>query len=165
MVHPAELPIDDLLAECAVERKRRSGPGGQHRNKVETAVVIVHLPTGVRAEASERRSQAENQSRAAWRLRLELALAVRSSREALPSPLWRRRAGHGRIAVRQGHDDYPALVAEALDALAACEWSPAAAGEKLGVTGSQLVRLLKIEPRVLAVVNIERRRRGAGVLR
>ncbi|MFN5707736.1 MAG: peptide chain release factor family protein, partial [Planctomycetota bacterium] len=58
--HPASLPEEKLLADCDVVRTRRGGPGGQHRNKVETAVVITHRPSGVSAEANERRSQAEN---------------------------------------------------------------------------------------------------------
>src|SRR5262245_3474953 len=56
MLHPAQLPIDELLPACSFQRTRRSGPGGQHRNKVETAVIVEHKPTGVRAEANERRS-------------------------------------------------------------------------------------------------------------
>ena len=58
--HPAATRAEQLLAECEVRRLRRSGPGGQHRNKVETAVALRHLPTGVQAEANERRSQAQN---------------------------------------------------------------------------------------------------------
>src|SRR5262249_27924451 len=42
--HPAARAPDALLAECEVRRTRRSGPGGQNRNKVETAVVLRHLP-------------------------------------------------------------------------------------------------------------------------
>ena len=55
MIHPAQYPVQRLLAECEINRTRGSGPGGQHRNKVETAIVVVHLPTGLRGEASERR--------------------------------------------------------------------------------------------------------------
>ncbi|MCA9240852.1 MAG: peptide chain release factor-like protein, partial [Planctomycetales bacterium] len=44
--HPSAVPLEELERDCKIERLRRSGPGGQHRNKVETAVVITHQPTG-----------------------------------------------------------------------------------------------------------------------
>ena len=154
MTHPASLPIDTLLADCRVDRTRGSGPGGQHRNKTETAIVITHLPTGVRGEASERRSQAENLAQAKFRLRLELALVVRSVESvAEPSRLWRSRAAGERITVSASHDDFPAILAEALDVLATVDWSAAAAAERLGISTSQLVKLLKQEPRGLAMLN------------
>ena len=159
MAHPAALPVDELLASCTVERTRRSGPGGQRRNKVETAVVITHKPTGVRAEASERRSQAENLARATFRLRLKLAMAERTS-TAEPSALWQSRVAGRRIAVSSEHPDFPALLANALNVLAVTGWSPAAAGEILGVSGSQLVKLLKLEPEALVLVNARRRELG-----
>src|SRR5262245_50472809 len=157
-MHPAETSERELLAECAVTRTRRSGPGGQHRNKVETAVILEHRPTGVLAEASERRSQEENRQRALFRLRLNLALAVRTSRSEgdWPSALWRSRCRSGRIAVNPEHDDFPALLAEALDVVAAQQFDVRAAGARLGCTPSQLLRLLKDEPRALAAVNQER---------
>jgi peptide chain release factor 2 len=45
--------------ELRIERMRGSGPGGQHRNKVETMVRITHLPTGLQAQA-DTRSQADS---------------------------------------------------------------------------------------------------------
>lgn len=159
MAHPAALPTAELLACCTIERTRRSGPGGQHRNKVETAVVITHKSTGVRAEAAERRSQAENLAKATFRLRVKLALAVRTP-AAVPSALWQSRAAGGQIAVNPEHHDFPALLAEALDLLAQTGWSPTAAGEVLGVSGSQLVKLLKLENEALALVNARRRELG-----
>jgi hypothetical protein len=155
MAHPATLPVEELLASCTVERTRRSGPGGQHRNKVETAVVITHEPTGMRAEASERRSQTENLDKAVFRLRVKLALAERSAASE-PSRLWKSRVSIGRIAVSPNHQDFPALLAEALDVLAAASWSPAEAGQRLGVSGSQLVKLLKLEPDAVMLVNARR---------
>lgn len=164
--HPASLGPQQLLAECRMRRLRRSGPGGQHRNKVETAVVLCHLPTGVQAEASERRSQAENRAAALFRLRVNLALEVRADRSGQPVPgaLWRSRCGGGRIGVNPSHQDFPALLAEALDVIAAAEADVKAAAARLGCSTSQLVRLLKKEPRAMALVNQWRRRGDLRVL-
>jgi protein subunit release factor B len=61
-----------LLAECTVEPFRGSGPGGQHRNKTETGIRLVHVPTGEVAQASERRSRMQNLGVALERLRARL---------------------------------------------------------------------------------------------
>jgi len=45
-----------------------SGPGGQHRNKRMTGIRIIHLPTGIVAMATERRSQEQNLNTALFRL-------------------------------------------------------------------------------------------------
>ncbi|MCD4728221.1 MAG: peptide chain release factor-like protein [Pirellulales bacterium] len=158
--HPAALPSDKLLDECDVKFVRRSGPGGQHRNKVSTGVVLVHRPTGVKAEAAERRSQAENRAVALFRLRVNLALEIRRPvKETAPSLLWRSRCREGRIEINAGHDDFPALLAEALDLLAANDSDPRPVAETLGCSASQLIKLLKKEPRAMAKVNEERRQR------
>ena len=160
--HPAGLDAPRLEAECDLRRTRRSGPGGQNRNKVETAVVLSHRPSGIVAEASERRSQAENLRVALFRLRLKLALEVRRpvDPEAPPSPLWRSRCRGGRVVVSAEHDDFPAILAEALDVLASRGHDPKTAADALGCTPSQLTRLLKAEPRALRVVNERRREQG-----
>jgi len=165
--HPAALSSDELSAECDVQFVRRSGPGGQHRNKVSTAVVLLHKPTGVKAEASERRSQAENRTVALRRLRVRLALEVRVERApgSVPSPLWQSRLRGGRIAVSPAHDDFPALLAEAIDTLNACEFDPKSASEMLGCTSSQLLKFLQKEPQAIALVNRQRQQRGEHPLR
>src|SRR5262245_38154037 len=112
--HPAALAPSALAAACETRFTRRSGPGGQNRNKVETAVILTHRPTGVAAEASERRTQGENHKAALLRLRLNLALHVRRpvSPGDPPSTLWLSRRRAGKIVVNPSHDDFPALLAE-----------------------------------------------------
>ena len=61
-----------LLAQCRVETFRAGGPGGQHQNKTETAVRIVHLPTGISSVARDERSQLRNRHLAITRLREKL---------------------------------------------------------------------------------------------
>ena len=61
-----------LLAHCRVETFRAGGPGGQHQNKTETAVRIVHLPTGISSIARDERSQLRNRHLAITRLREKL---------------------------------------------------------------------------------------------
>ena len=161
-MHPAALSEPALLRDCDETRTRRGGPGGQHRNKVETAVVLRHRPTGLTAEASERRSQADNRRVAVRRLRLALALGHREAPDpAGPSPLWQARTAGGRITVALDHDDYPALVAEAFDQMAADGWHLPPAAAALGVSSSQLTRLCRRVP--AAWTALGRHRTAAGL--
>lgn len=165
MAHPARLPVDQLLDDCRVSHTRRSGPGGQHRNKVQTTVVLEHLPSGIRAEASERRSQLQNKQVAVQRLRVNLALSLRDEPVAEPSILWKERTSNGRISVNPQHEDFPALLAEVLDRLHADNFDLSKAGEGLGTSSSQLVKFLKLEPAALVEVNHRRQDLGLSKLR
>lgn len=170
-IHPAAIDPEVLAAECEFRATRRSGPGGQNRNKVETAVVLTHRPTGLRAEASERRTQGENRRAALSRLRIELALSIRrpidrdDGSSIVPSVLWRSRCRGGRVVVSPDHDDFPAMLAEALDVVSTLDDDPKAASERLGCSSTQLVKLLKEEPRALSLVNERRRQAGRHPLR
>jgi len=68
------IPEDDegLLAQCRVETFRSGGPGGQHQNKTESGVRLVHLPTGIRVVSRSERSQHRNRAQALARLRKKL---------------------------------------------------------------------------------------------
>jgi hypothetical protein len=168
MPHPAALDDDLLLRDCSVIRGRASGPGGQHRNKVETAVTLTHRPTGVTGYAAERRSQAQNHAMALFRLRVNLALEVRCEPPGgilLPSALWQARTNNGRLAINPSHRDFPILLAEALDALALRHHDPAIVAAALAVTTSQLVKLLSHDRRALAMVNTARAQHGQHPLR
>ena len=71
---PIPIPPDDevLLAECRIETFRAGGPGGQHQNKTESAVRLIHVPTGIRVVARSERSQHRNKAEALARLRKKL---------------------------------------------------------------------------------------------
>ena len=163
-VHPATWPVERLLAECDVRRQRRSGPGGQHRNKVETAVVVTHRATGLKGEASETRSQDRNRQNAVQRLRTELALHVRTSPGDVPSDLWRRRCAGGKIDVSTEHEDFPALLAEALDVLLVVDDRLPHAASFLDCSPSQLVKFFKSAPEAFAMLNDRRATKGLRAL-
>ncbi len=57
-----------LAGEIEITVYRASGPGGQHRNKTESAVRILHPPSGVIVVATEHRSQLRNRALAMERL-------------------------------------------------------------------------------------------------
>ena len=154
-MHPASLPETELLKHCTVRRQRRSGPGGQHRNKVETAIFIEHKPTGVSAEACERRSQEKNRQAAIFRLRVNLALEFRSdiNDDQPPSKLWKSRCRGRKLSINPQHDDFPAILAEALDHIHVHNGELKPVADRLECSATQLVKLLAKEPRALAKVN------------
>ena len=66
------IDLEELRKEVDFQTLRGSGPGGQHRNKVETTVRAVHVPTGLTVVASDHRSQLRNKILALERLRERL---------------------------------------------------------------------------------------------
>src|SRR3989338_6967154 len=62
------IPPEDLR----VEMSRSSGPGGQNVNKRETAVRVVHLPTGIAAASQAERGQSQNRGKAIALLKTKL---------------------------------------------------------------------------------------------
>jgi len=63
---------DSLERDCDLEFFIASGPGGQHRNKVETGVRLTHRPSGISVTATERRSQHANREVAYERMAARL---------------------------------------------------------------------------------------------
>lgn len=163
--HPACLDDAALLQQCQVGRGRSGGPGGQNRNKVETLIELLHQPTGIEAHAGERRSQIENSRVALRRLRLALAVNVRT---AVPigevgSTLWRSRlappiggARAARVVINPDHHEYPALLAEALDVIAAAAWDLKKAALRLDCSATQLIKLVREHPPAMVMLNRQR---------
>ncbi|MEX0885067.1 MAG: peptide chain release factor-like protein [Phycisphaeraceae bacterium] len=163
--HPAALDDASLLKHCRMDQTRGGGPGGQHRNKTATGIRLTHEPTGITAQAGERRSQADNRRQALRRLRVKLALHVRCDVAGSPSALWQSRCRGGRLSINPDHADFPALLAEALDWIVAAGEDIKRAATALGVSTTQLVGLLRDEPAALEQVNHARQARGRPTLR
>jgi hypothetical protein len=152
MTHPLSLDNDELLKLCKRKNFRDSGPGGQHRNKVETGVELTHQPSKISARASERRQQAENLSVALKRLRIELALNFRSNWQQA-SPLWQSRCVSGKIIVSTQHHDFASLLCECLDVLEKQSFDLKKSSEMLSVTSSQMIKFLKKNPKAFQRLN------------
>jgi len=74
----AELQKQDTrlsTSDLRIERFRAGGPGGQHQNTTDSAVRVVHLPSGLLAVSRDQRSQHRNKAKAFERLEAMLALA------------------------------------------------------------------------------------------
>ncbi len=74
--------------EVQVKTMRSSGAGGQHVNKVETAVSITHIPTGITVQASEERSQYLNKKLAFARLDIAIKAQNQKQQNAIQRQKW-----------------------------------------------------------------------------
>ena len=136
---------NELLAQCRVDTARGRGPGGQKRNKTESAVQITHIESGISACNDVSRSQHQNKAAALQRLRLEIALRLRSEEKTQPGPMPGLKS-----------DAFPLWAARVLDCLDSNGYRISDAAAQLEMSTSQLVKALSKCPPLWQFVNAQR---------
>lgn len=90
-----DVEVEVRPEDIRVEFFRSSGPGGQNVNKVETAVRLTHIPTGLVVASQEGRSQVKNRERAMTLLKTRLLDARRQTEEKKMAQERREQIGTG----------------------------------------------------------------------
>jgi putative peptide chain release factor H len=80
-------PLDPQ--EVEFKTTRASGPGGQHVNRTDSAVIALHLPSGISVRVQDERSQHKNRSRALQRLAQALAREADARRAGQERERWK----------------------------------------------------------------------------
>ncbi len=109
----AVLPeVDDVdfelnMDELEITRHRSAGAGGQHVNKTESAVRIIHIPTGITVDCQDERSQIKNKEKAIKIIKSRLADYYNSQKEQAVASERRSQVGTGDRSERIRTYNYP----------------------------------------------------------
>ncbi len=151
------LEDDAMLKQCKEDPNKSGGPGGQRRNKVETALKLHHEASGASVHANNSRYLQRNRLSAVRHLRERIAIQSRAPFDLespnVPDEFAAYIGPKGTLSINRKNASYPLIVATSLDALEAAGGSYAKAGKALGVTTSQLVKFLKADREVLRALS------------
>jgi hypothetical protein len=151
------LADDALLKLCRTDCFRAPGPGGQHRNKVDSAVrLTLKEHPEVCASATESRSQHTNRRQALVRLRREIAHKIRSE----SAPKW-----DGQLKFNVDNPEYPTFLGIVIDALTQAGWRVGDAARLLSTSTGKLNKVLFKDQHLWELVNRSRESAGMGRLR
>lgn len=98
-----ELNMDEL----EITRHRSAGAGGQHVNKTESAIRIIHIPTGMTVDCQDERSQIKNKEKALKIMKSRLADLYNSQKEQAVASERRAQVGTGDRSERIRTYNYP----------------------------------------------------------
>ena len=95
------------MKDLTIETHRASGAGGQHINKTDSAVRIVHIPTGIMVNCQEGRSQIENRETALRIIRSRVYEEVQRQKEEAAGKERRAKIGTGDRSEKIRTYNYP----------------------------------------------------------
>ncbi len=144
------LTDDELIKRCIIDFYKASGPGGQKKNKTESAVRLTLRDSTITASASEERQQSVNRSRAISRLRMQIAYEMRQ-----PAKVW-----EGQWDMNLKNPKYPLFAACLLDHLVKHSWKVSEAATNLSVSTSKLIKILAKNDTLWQLVNQSRIKAG-----
>lgn len=90
-----ELDVDIDPKDLLIETHRSAGAGGQHVNKTESAIRIIHLPTGIAVDCQDERSQHKNKDKAMKILRSRILEQKKQAQESEITSARRSQVGSG----------------------------------------------------------------------
>lgn len=133
------LPDEEFVREhCTLEFFKASGAGGQHRNKTSSAVRLTHKVYGFSAEDCSERSQHRNRSNAILKLKMLIALKIRSAEDpAVP-----------RMECSMNAPDYPLFAGKLFDILDSCGYDHKLSALRCGVSPTALLKKLHKDPQL-----------------
>lgn len=99
---PTEIEFQLSDKDLVIETKRASGAGGQHVNTTDSAVRIIHVPTGTAVECQEGRSQIKNRQIALQKLR---TLLMQKKHEAETSKIQQERKSQVSLKICAAYDE------------------------------------------------------------
>ena len=143
----ADIEIDP--ADLTIETHRASGAGGQHINKTDSAVRIVHVPTGITVNCQDGRSQHENRETAMRLIRARVYEEISRQREEAEGAQRRAKIGTGERSEKIRTYNYP---------------QNRVTDHRIGYTVNQLDRIMegRLDDLIAALLAEEQRQKLAG---
>ena len=102
-----DVEVEINPADLEIEAHRASGAGGQHVNKTDSAIRIIHKPTGIVVECQDERSQHKNREKAMKVLRSKLYEMKKSEQEESLASARKSQVGTGDRSERIRTYNYP----------------------------------------------------------